>query len=411
MEDALPTTGRFGRAEVSLFGDAHYVRGHQADLTSQAAGLPPNVVATVVSTFAIGAVGIERPFTDVRVTVLLEGDTDLLIAVVRDDVSCYPVRARKQGKKPGRARFSFAAGQRGTDVRVFEFQNARDADACFVWLNGSTDVTALPDIWKQTVQVQLDGGERVRDYAQSPLDPLLHEPGASGPTRTAIGRVVPWSSDIARQLPEWMTPSVPTSRSASTSGGEHHKVASQTKAAPPHRTEAQAPLVLARAVAEMPERSAAGRPVDVIFKLSRDRLTVTPGAAVDEADFMIAPDARLIISISARGYHLVTGHRSRTIGVPSPGAKPLVRKFTLVGTDVGRGEVMIVVRQQGEITPIASLRLISEIVEGDSTPGKVQEKVDAVPPDRDLTKHPSISVDESICGNESQLTIAVRIGD
>lgn len=452
MANAGERTERFGRADVFLFGEARFV---QSERSGQTVSLPADVDATVVSAFAVEACRTAEPFGVVRVNVLLKGNPILLVALVRDSERTFCLRAPTQGK-PGTARFSFEAQHRGTHVHVIEFRKARDVEVFLDWFNGDSHDTPEPDVWEELSDDQFSDGGRVRERGISHPDHLPHPPARwRRATQRAIDGAPRWSYDAARQFPERMigpvlrSPSAPlpepppvedgaatataesgfeadtrstdsspqqrTSRrrtsGGSTNGGEGQTADSQTAAIRRLPADTHPPLVLAHALAEMPAVSAVGRPVDVIFKLSRDHLAANSGAATDEARFMVEPSALLTVSISARGYRLIHGPRSRAVGLPASGAKPLLRRFKLVGTDVGRGEVMIVVRTRDEIAPIACLRLISEIVLDNSVSGTVRESVDASPPDSALTNHPSISIDESICGHSSELTITLRIGD
>lgn len=165
--------------------------------------------------------------------------------------------------------------------------------------------------------------------------------------------------------------------------------------------------VAAYASAHMPAMARVGQPVVVRFTLGWRPETAPDGTTFDTEPVMIVPELPVRVSIAMRGYELATKRSTRVLRLHHDKAMASAT-FTLTGSDAGPGEVTIAVRQDAEL-PVATLRLVSEIVSGAVTSDQPATDTDAiVEPDSALTVLPTIRIDESSTAAESILRIAAQ---
>lgn len=185
-----------------------------------------------------------------------------------------------------------------------------------------------------------------------------------------------------------------------TGGSRSTRRAKSAAPAPP-------PDVLAHVSGEMPATTRKGDIAVVEARLSRTKRTAAPGMAFATAAIRVVEDAPVSVSISARGYRLVKGGR-RVRKLRLTADRTTVR-FALEAVDPGAGEVTLVFRQRDEF-PLATLRLVSLITEQEADDDRVTAESDAVEPEADLRKLPTLRIDESVADGTSYLDVAVQIG-
>lgn len=187
------------------------------------------------------------------------------------------------------------------------------------------------------------------------------------------------------------------------------------EAAPPEAAPAPEPAdrrTIAHVHGEMPRHATVDSPVEVRFRLSRQRLEAAPGTSSAAQSIRIDPARELTVTIALRGFRLVDESQATVVTrLPATPDEVAEQVFTIIAPLPGRGEVSLVVRQDADL-PLATLRLTAEIVPSGTPvelePGAVDAAV--VEPDPDLVALPSIRIDESIVGSDSTLRIRVTVG-
>jgi hypothetical protein len=168
------------------------------------------------------------------------------------------------------------------------------------------------------------------------------------------------------------------------------------------------PQEVGHALAEMPAKARAAEEVVLKVTLSRTPQKPADGAAHDEAEFAFDPRVPLRITVAARGYAFAKGTR-RTRVLRLDGQRTRITTFRLIGVDVGRAEVTVVIRQSDRL-PLATLRVLSEIVTDDATAAPRVAEADVATPDPAVVPLPTISIDESQVGGRSVLDVGVQVG-
>lgn len=376
LERSRGSVYRFGRATVTIVGPARFVARPDERWLLASIDIPDRDQVSVVATFAVEPQGDED--APVTIEIALDGDPARLVVVGRVGGA---VRAcRMEPAAAGRAAVSLDVWRGDGVIRVFELASPEAAEACLVWFmpreaempEGSWAETASAEPQMEfeiEPQMELESVPQVDLEGAPPMDVEAGGRRAS----TSRSRAAPRARDVAAEE------------------------AAPRAAVPVH------------AMAEMPRTVRVDEHVDVRFTLSWQRVAPAQGAVADVAELDVDPDAPLTISISMRGFRLARGaRRVRTVHL-RPDRAAEVRVFKLEAVDLGPGEVTIVVRQHHE-TPLATLRLTSEIVRDAPTGDRAPAEALVTAPEPRVVALPTLRIDESRAGGETSLDVAVQIG-
>jgi CHAT domain len=387
---------RFGRADVSLHGPAQFVARPAERWPLRSIELPDRELAEVVATFGIDADADPAEPGPATIEIRLDGDSDLLIALVRQDGYIHAQYA--DADDAGHAVIQLDIWWGGVDVRVFEFATREAAAQFFQWYaphEAAMEGPAEPPQAEPPFEVGLEDA----GFAPPGVDLQPGDSFGVGGGGEEGGR----DADAAE-------PAEPRSRRPRTR--KKARGARRMKARrgdEPEEEEAVPALVPAHAMAEMPSAPGVGTIVTVKFTLSWERVAPEEDAVVDVADVDIDPDSPITISISTHGFRLAKGtRRVREVHLSLDRAKE-VREFRLEAVDVGRAEVTIVVRQHHE-TPLATLRLTPVIVASGVVGDLLPAGAFVTPLDPRVIALPTIRIDESLAGGEATLDVAVQVG-
>ncbi|QEO15493.1 CHAT domain-containing protein [Agromyces intestinalis] len=370
------------RIEVRFADEARVVPGGRP-------GLPPEWAAFDRPLRLLGALEVLLPAEPASVVAVVDGLDDAdrtVLGVARSDGVCFAVPLRGIGGGAATADLPTSDGR--TTIFVLGFARTADAER-FLDRWGAAPRPPLPR-----------PGGYIDGMTRSMPGFDLDDDGRGGGFEAALD-AEPVAADEPIEFPEAAEPAA-------------------AEPAEPEPAEPVEPATRGRRVtaahvdAEMPPELVAGESFELIFRLSREALTATPGLVRDEEVIRVDEDRDVTVSITLRGIHHAPGDRAeRTVPLPAPGADPARVPFRLVADEPGRGVVWIAVRQEPIEQPLATLRVSAAIVESASAvPGPAPNPRTRVSGrSSELAALPTIRIDESISRGRSTLRIAVSVGD
>lgn len=316
---------------------------------------------------------------DSRVIVVrLEADVDVrrVVVFVRIGAIICALRLRQEGETL-QVELPFPVGRRSGIAVVVECETEDEA----------AELESRYEAQQSTVEG--GGGEgAARPPEAAPPPPSVPPPPSMPPPPPSAPRPsVPPPPPVTRSVPPPQAPAAP-----------------EPEPEPEHRA-------IAHVHAEMPPRVQVDVPVDVRFRLSRHRLEATAGTASTAHAIPVDAQRAVTVTIALRGFRLADGEvPTVSMRLPDADDAPAEHRFRIIAPAAGRGEVSIVVRQDVDL-PLATLRLVSEIVEPGAsvTMDATGVAAEVAPPDPELVALPTIRVDESIVGNDSALSIGLTI--
>ncbi|HET8779817.1 MAG TPA: hypothetical protein VFM66_07070, partial [Agromyces sp.] len=327
---------------------------------------------------------------DSRVLVVrLEPDVDVVrvVVFVRIGSIVCAVRPYRDGETLA-VELPFAVGRRSGIAVVVECETEDEA----------AELESRYEAQQATVEG--GGGEGAAPPPEpAPPRPSPPPPGAPPPPATRTVPPLPTAEPppVAAPAPDFEPEAAPPPAAAPEPDGE--------------REPEPARRAIAHVHAEMPPRVQVDVPVDVRFRLSRHRLEATTGTTSTAHAITVDVARAVTVTIALRGF-LLADDQPPTVSMrlPDAGDPPTEHRFRIIAPTAGRGEVSIVVRQDVDL-PLATLRLVSEIVEPGAsvTMDAAGVAAEVTPPDPELAALPTIRVDESIVGNDSTLRIGLTI--
>ncbi|NYD65493.1 DUF7363 domain-containing protein [Agromyces atrinae] len=361
------------RVDVRFDGPARTDAASLPEASTDAAGLPPGVRATVLETFAFASSdGGEYAEVPVRLTITVhDADAARLVVLVREPGAARAVRFSAGTDDTASA--ALTAERFPIDGFVLEFESVSDAENCVTWFSLTPEGEHLPPPGDET------------GFGDAGDEKTLDEP---------LGEAFPRIDDVAVPRadvgPILATPSP-------------RRLDDSLGSAP----------VDAHVLAEMPASSRVDDVVTVTVSLSRTELEATCDAASGTARPSVIPDDDVIVTLSPRGYRLAPEQPAeQRLHLPRGERDVDSCTFDLVAVDVGRAEVTVVLRQSTPL-PIATILVSTDIRPAETRlRGRIaRSRAVATEPDPAIVALPTISVDESLAEGVSTLTFSLVIGD
>ncbi|MFE5407372.1 CHAT domain-containing protein [Microbacterium sp. NPDC056569] len=246
----------------------------------------------------------------------------------------------------------------------------------------------------------IGGAVRRRSTGLAPGAPVPLPPVAAPAPAPPRRRVPPPSAGAAAAPPPAATPA---------NGG-----AAQPRVAPSAGVDG-ATRVPAFVDAEIPSRLEQGTEFDAVVRVSLEDLVPTAGTAHAKASARFDPTRDIEVAVQLRGLSLAPGQASsQSTPLPATARRPRKLTFRLVPEDPGRGHITVKFTQPPSTEILATLAVSAPIHPagaGAAGPdGRHVAKAGVAVPPRSIADLPTLTIEESIAGGKSELTITAKIG-